>query len=135
MELIPVVYIGNKEFAVDNVARSGKTWKGNGDIQEVTAAQAKLLLKHPKAWALANPGSDEARVKKPLTTEVVDEDGDSVSVETEKLDRKPLEKMSKPELVALAFSRWGKRLDARRSTKLLIDEIEELQNGVPELMN
>lgn len=132
MTLIPIVYLGSKEFAIDNVAHSGKIWKRNGDIQEVTQAQAKTLLKHPKIWGLARP-EDAKEVEKPIEIEVKDEDGESVTVDAEDL-RKPLEKMSKPELIALAFSRWGKHLDGRRSTKSLIDQIEELHNGEPELM-
>lgn len=132
MKLIPIVYIGNKEVAIDNVARSGKTWNGNGDVQEVTVSQAKILLKHPKAWALAED-RHQSDIDKPIEIEVKDEDGDTVAVDADDL-RKPLEKMSKPELIALAFTRWGKHLDGRRSTKALIDQIEELQNGEPELM-
>lgn len=132
MTLIPIVYIGNKTIAFDNVAHSRKSWNGNGDIQEVTAAQAKLLLKHPKIWALARP-EDAKEVEKPVEVEVKDEDGESVKVDTDDL-RKPLEKMSKPELIAFAYTRWGKHLDARRSTKLLIDQIEEMQRGEPELV-
>lgn len=132
MTLIPIVYLGNKTFAFDNVAHSGKSWKGNGDVQEVTHTQAKALLKHPKIWGLARP-EDAAVVEKPIEIEVKDEDGESVTVDADDL-RKPLEKMSKPELIALAFTRWGKHLDGRRSTKALIDQIEELQNGEPELV-
>lgn len=132
MTLIPIVYLGNKEIAFDNVAHSGKSWKGNGDVQHVTQAQAKLLLKHPKVWGLHDQADAEA-VAKPVEVEVKDEDGETVAVDTDDL-RKPLEKMSKPELIAFAYTRWGKHLDARRSTKLLIDQIEELQRGEPELV-
>lgn len=132
MKLIPIVYLGNKEFAVDNVAHSGKTWSGNGDVQRVTHAQAKMLLKHPKIWGLQNE-SDADTVAKPVEVEVKDEDGEMVTVDTDDL-RKPLEKMTKPELIAFAYTRWGKYLDARRPNKLLIDQIEELQRGEPELL-
>lgn len=131
MNLIPVTYVGQKEMAIDNVAFSGKVWAGNGDVQEVTHAQAKLLLKHPKVWALAEP-EDAARVAEPVKIVVQDEDGESVVVEDTSLS-KPLEKMSKSELTALAFSRWGKHLDSRKPTKLLIDQIEEWIRDEPEL--
>ena len=59
--LVPVVYVGNKPHAFDNIAHSGKSWQGKGDVQEVTDAQAKLLLKYPDQWALANE-ADRAAV-------------------------------------------------------------------------
>lgn len=132
MSTIPIVYLGNKDIAFDNVAHSGRSWHGNGDVQYVTPAQAKLLLKHPKVWGLKDQ-ADAAIVAQPVKIEVKDEDGEQVKVDTDDL-RKPLEKMSKPELIAFAYTRWGKHLDARRSTKLLIDQIEEMQRGEPELV-
>lgn len=131
MNLIPIVYVGQKESAVDNVAFSGKVWAGNGDVQEVTHAQAKALLKHPKVWQLAEP-QDAPRVEAPIEIVVKDEDGESVAIDDADL-RKPLERMSKAELTALAFSRWGKHLDSRKPTKLLIDQIEEWIRDEPEV--
>lgn len=126
--LIPVRYIGNKPAAYDNIARSGVTWNGYGDVQEVTDAQAKLLIKYADQWELVDEDDAEA-VNAPVSINVIDEDGDRVSVDPETLN-KPLEKMSKPELVALAKDRWGKHIDARWSTKRMIDQIEEWQRDL-----
>ena len=70
--LVQVVYVGNKPHAFDNVAHSGKCWAGKGDVQEVTDAQAKLLLKYPDQWALANE-ADRAAVEAPVSIQGKDE--------------------------------------------------------------
>ncbi len=134
--LIAVRYVGNKRAAYDNVARSGVTWNGKGDVQYVSDAQAKALIKYPDQWALAD-ANDQATVLAPVSIQVTDEDGESVSIDPDDLD-KPLEKMSKAELKAYAANKWNKELDARKSTKALIDQIEEFERdldvvvGVPE---
>lgn len=122
-KLIAVRYVGKKPFAYDNVARSGVTWDGCGDVQYVTDAQAKLLLKYPDQWQLTNQ-SDKEVVEAPVSISVTDEDGEDVAIDPEAFN-KPLERMSKPELKAYAFNKWGKDLDARKSTKAMIDQIEE----------
>jgi hypothetical protein len=127
-KLIAVRYVGNKPSAFDNVARSGVTWNGNGDVQYVSDAQAKALIKHPNQWELANAGDQEA-VLAPVSIQVTDEDGASVSIDPDDLN-KPLEKMSKAELKAYAANKWGKELDARKSTKALIDQIEEFERDL-----
>ena len=43
---VKIKYVGRKPFCIDNVARSGASWNGNGDVQEVTPAQAKILIKY-----------------------------------------------------------------------------------------
>ncbi len=135
-KLIAVRYVGKKPAAYDNVTRSGVTWNGYGDVQQVTDAQAKVLIKYTDQWVLANPG-DLAAVQTPVSIQVTDEDGESVSIDPDDLN-KPLEKMSKAELKAYAANKWGKELDARKSTKALIDQIEEFERdldvvvGVPE---
>lgn len=126
--MIAVRYVGKKANAYDNIARSGATWNGFGDVQHVTDAQAKILIKHPDQWQLDNP-DDAFDVNAPVSLSVVDEDGDRVSIDPEEL-KKPLERMSKSELVALAKDHFGKTLDARRSTKSLIDQIEEFRRDL-----
>lgn len=121
--LIQVVYVGKKPEAFDNVARSGKTWHGAGDIQEVTDAQAKLLLKFPDQWQLANE-DDRDQVETPVSVVGKDENGQQVTVDPEALT-KPLEKMNKAELTALATDRFGKELDAKLSKKAMVDQLEE----------
>lgn len=127
-KLIAVRYVGKKPFAYDNVARSGVTWDGCGSIRQVTDAQAKLLLKYPDQWQLANP-SDKEAVEAPVSIQTTDEDGQSVAIDPDAF-RKPLEHMSKPELKAYAENKWGKDLDARKSTKAMIDQIEEWERDL-----
>lgn len=135
-KLIPVIYVGKKPQAFDNVARSGKTWNGAGDVQEVTDAQAKMLIKFPDQWQLADE-ADLAQVNQPTSITGTNEDGDSVSVDPAALN-KPLEKMNKAELTALAIDRWGKELDSKLGKKQMIDQLEEWQetldvtSGAPE---
>lgn len=124
--LVPVVYVGNKPHAFDNIAHSGKSWQGNGDVQEVTDAQAKLLLKYPDQWALANE-ADRAAVEAPVSIEGKNEDGEAVTIDPDDL-KKPLEKMNKAELSALAKQSWDKELDPAMTKKAMIDQIEEWQH-------
>lgn len=127
-ELIKIVYVGKKPAAYDNVAKSGKVWNGNGDVQEVTAEQAKQLLKFPDQWQLADAADVEA-ITTPVSTEVTGENGEPVQVDNADL-KKPLEKMTKEELVALAKAKWGQELDAKKAKKLLIDAIEEFERDL-----
>ena len=124
--LVPVVYVGNKPHAFDNIAHYGKSWQGKGDVQEVTDAQAKLLLKYPDQWALANE-ADRAAVEAPVSIEGKDENGEVVTIDPDDL-KKPLEKMNKAELSALAKQSWGKELDPAMAKKAMIDQIEEWQH-------
>lgn len=124
--LVPVVYVGNKPHAFDNIAHSGKSWQGKGDVQEVTDAQAKLLLKYPDQWALANE-DDRAAVEAPVSIEGKDENGEAVTIDPDDL-KKPLEKMNKAELAALAKQSWDKELDPAMTKKAMIDQIEEWQH-------
>lgn len=124
--LVPVVYVGNKPHAFDNIAHSGKSWQGKGDVQEVTDAQAKLLLKYPDQWALANE-ADRAAVEAPVSIQSTDEAGEAVTIDPDDL-KKPLEKMNKAELSALAKQSWDKELDPAMTKKAMIDQIEELQH-------
>lgn len=127
-KLVKLVYVGNKPAAYDNIARSGVTWNGHGDVQEVTDVQAKQLLKFPDQWQLLDIG-DEAAVNAPVSLQVVDEDGDEVVIAPESL-KKPLEKMTKAELVAYAKDKWGKPLDPKKSSKSMIDQIEEWERDL-----
>lgn len=125
-KLITIVYIGNKPHAFDNIAHSGKSWHGKGDVQEVTDPQARLLLKYPDQWALANE-ADRARVEATVSIEGRDENGAAVTIDPDDL-KKPLEKMNKAELAALARQAWGKVLDPVMPKKAMIDQIEEWQH-------
>lgn len=127
-DLVSLVYVGNKPAAYDNIARSGKTWNGKGDVQEVTESQAKQLLKFPDQWRLANE-EDTARVEHIESIKVVDEDGDNVVIDPEAF-KKPIEKMTKAEIVAYAKDRWGKELDVNLGKKTLIDLVEEFERDL-----
>jgi len=121
--LVKLVYVGNKPSAFDNVAHSGKCWNGKGDVLEVTDAQAKLLLKYPDQWNLADE-ADRARVETPVSIQSTGEDGQTVTIDPEDLN-KPLEKMNKAELLALAKETWDKDLNVTMTKKAMIDQIEE----------
>jgi hypothetical protein len=134
--LIKLVYVGNKPAAYDNIARSGKTWNGKGDVQEVTDAQAKLLLKFPDQWQLVD-AKDKAAIEAPVAISVTGEAGEDVIVDPETF-KQPIEKLSKSELSAYALNKWGKDLSANKNRKDMIDQIEEWERdldvivGVPE---
>lgn len=131
--LVEIVYVGKKPFSMDNVAGSGKLWNGMGDIQQVTEQQAKTLLKYPDQWGLVN-GGDAAAIAKPVVVEVDTGTNEAGEHQTETFDveelKKPLERMSKAELVALAKVKFGADLDAGDGKKALIDQIEELINPI-----
>ena len=120
--VVGIVYVGKKPFAVDNVAGSGKFWEGNGCVREVTVAQAKTLLNYPDQWALADESEQEVIDEKESIT-VIDEDGDSLEISPESLN-KPVEKMNKSQLVALAKS-LGKELGMNVSRKEMIGLVED----------
>jgi hypothetical protein len=128
--LVMVEYVGAKPYASDNVARSGKVWNGNGDVQEVTPAQARILTKYPDQWKLVDQA--EAADIAVAEVKVTDEDGDLVVVEETDL-RKPMEKMTKTELKALALARFGKNLDSSKPRKFMIDQIEEWESDMDPL--
>lgn len=132
-QLVPVVYVGNKPEAYDNIARSGKTWAGKGDIQEVTEAQAKLLVKFPDQWQLAD-ATDVERVETPTSITATDTDGQEVAVDPE-VFKQPIEKMTKVELVAYAKDKFGKDLDVNKGKKLLLDQIEEWERDLDTVIN
>ena len=65
-----IKYIGKKPTKQDNVAGTGKTWNGAGDVQEVSDLAAERLLKHSDAFAL----DDGAASKTDAETESEPED-------------------------------------------------------------
>jgi hypothetical protein len=54
-----VQYIGRKPQATDRHTGSGKVWAGNGDVQEVTDAQAAHLCKFTDSFVLVVPKAQE----------------------------------------------------------------------------
>lgn len=125
--LIPILYVGKKPWTRDNVAGSGKAWNGPGDVQEVTANQAKVLLKYPDQWGLANE-ADVANVSGPVTVTVTNpQSGETEEIPASVL-AKPLETMTKAELTAFGAS-INLSLAPALSKKAMIDAIEEAQKG------
>lgn len=123
--MIAIKYVGRKTFCYDTVAHTGKTWSGPGDVQEVSAPQARHLLKYPDQWALANP-DDAANLDHIVSILTTDEDGANVTVEESDL-KKPLEKMSRAELKVYAKVHFNKDLDARQSRTLMLNQVEEFE--------
>lgn len=126
--LVKLRYVGKKPSAYDSVARSGVVWNGHGDVQEVTDAQAKLLLRYPDQWALVNE-KDQAAVDAPVSISVTEEDGGQVAIDPETL-KMPLERMSKTELRAYAKQKWGKDMDSALGKKAMIDQVEEWERDL-----
>lgn len=127
-QLVKVQYVGNKPSAYDNIARTGITWDGYGDIKEVTEAQAKQLIKFTDQWILVDD-EDKARVEAPTNIKVVDEDGDTVIIDPE-VFKQPIEKMTKAEIVAYAKNKFGKDIDVNKAKKALIDLVEEFEHDL-----
>lgn len=125
--MIGIVYVGLKPWARDNVAGSGKSWAGRGDVQEVSENQAKMLLKYPDQWGLDNP-EDADQLGGPVMVSVIDPTtGEKTEVAQSSL-AKPLEKMSKAELAAFG-AKMKLSLAPTLSKKQMIDAIEEAQKG------
>lgn len=122
MTPVPIVYVGKKPFAVDNVAGSGKAWNGNGDVQTVTPAQAKVLIRFSDQWKLAN-SKTAASVESSGVVEVM-LDGEVIDVDVDAISRS-LDKLSKPELLAIAKAKIGKEFSPSLSKKVLLDEIRK----------
>lgn len=117
---VKIVYVGKKPTATDNVARSGKTWMGNGDIQEVTLPQAKILLKYPDQWAMA-PDQEKP--------EGGGGDGSSPGDDNDpnKDSNTGVEKMTKDELIKFSKDTFNVDLPNTFTKKQLIDEVERLK--------
>lgn len=126
--LVKVQYIGSKTAAYDNVARSGQSWQGYGDIKEVTDVQAKILIKFADQWMLVDE-ADQARIESPESIKVVDEDGDTVVIDPEAFG-KPIERMTKAEIVAYAKNKFGRDVDVNKAKKALIDLVEEFERDL-----
>lgn len=50
-----IEYIGSKPIKTDNVAWTGVSWNGHGDIQDVPDGAVAKLLAHPTIWQPAAP--------------------------------------------------------------------------------
>ncbi len=127
-KLVKIQYVGNKKVAYDNVARTGLSWDGFGDIKEVREDQARILLKYPDQWILIDE-EDRARIETTESIKIMDEDGDTVVIDPDAFG-KPIEKMTKAEIVAYAANKFGKDIDVHKSKKMLIDIVEEFERDL-----
>jgi len=121
--MIAIKYVGNKKFCFDTVAHTGLTWNGKGTIQQVSAPQARQLLKYPDQWALANP-ADADNLDHTVAILTTDETGGDVTVEESDL-KKPLEKMSRAELKVYAKVHFNKDLKVSMARTLMLNQVEE----------
>ena len=130
MENLPpkvrVEYCGNKSFCVDNVARSGKSWEGKGDVQEVTQAQAKILVSYSDQWKLAD--DETANLDQPTIITVQDGQGATTQIEEGELSI-PVDKMTVVQLIAYAQTKFGKTFKPKTPRKVLLDEVILLEHG------
>ena len=129
-KMIEIKYVGKKPSAFDNVAGSRKCWNGQGDAQEVTPRQAKVLLKYPDQWQLVDP--DDAKLLGVTFVTGKDEEGNETSVQEGDL-KMPIEKMKKDEIVAYALDKWGKEIDPSLPKAQMIDQCEEWENTLQPL--
>ena len=121
-KLVQVVYLGNKPFATDNVAKSGKQWSGYGDVQEVTPEQAKILIKYPDQWALGDGKNlpSRAAVQQKLA-----------EVHAAAAERSPgsggkrLEDMTKEELMVHADKFYGIALDREKTLPEMLAQLDD----------
>jgi hypothetical protein len=127
MNTIKVEYVGKKPFAIDNVARSGKAWNGNGDVQEVTPSQAKILTSYSDQWQLVDT-QDQGALEAPVQVTVEGANGQAETIDTDSLGI-PLEKMNATQLKAYAKHKHGKDLPLNRGRRVLLDEVIALENG------
>ena len=68
-----IKYIGKKPTKQDNVAGTGKTWIGTGDVQEVSDLAAERLLKHTDVFVLDDGAATKAEDKPKADQEPADE--------------------------------------------------------------
>lgn len=51
-QMVPIVYIGKKDFKVDNVNHTKTIWQKPGDVQPYPLNLAAALLRFPDVWKL-----------------------------------------------------------------------------------
>jgi hypothetical protein len=78
-------YIGPKPQKSDNVAGTGTTWAGAGDVQEVPAAAALVLLKFSTVWEDAGTDAkaaagDEETVDKVAELDALREEASALGI-------------------------------------------------------
>lgn len=118
-ETVKVTYVGKKPFAADNVAHSGKMWHGRGDVQEVTAAQAAILLRYPDQWQAGDKKlPTESEIEERLAKIAPVQGGVGVT-------GKRLEDMESGELASHAAHYYGLMLDPKLPKEDLLEQLNE----------
>lgn len=51
-QVVPIVYIGKKDFKTDNVNHTKTVWNKTGSVQPYPLDKAASLLRHPDIWKL-----------------------------------------------------------------------------------
>ena len=117
---VAVRYVGNKPQAFGGVAHAGKVWNGHGDVQNVTPAQAAVLLAYPDQWAKAD-ASQPVPKRQP--------NHGATGLGAPRLDT-----MTRPDLQRLARDQYNVTLPNKMTRKEMVDRIEELQAGPPPIV-
>lgn len=55
--LVPIEYIGSKDFKRDSVLHTKRVWNGKGDVVEVPDADAPRYLAYKDIWRVHKPGA------------------------------------------------------------------------------
>lgn len=125
MTLVPIRYVGSKPRRTDSVARTGLVW-GPGEVHEVPAHAAQLLLRHPDVWAIEGGGRAPAVFEEPET----DEEREAIELaEMPRVGLPNITTMTRAALANLALSRFGIALDAAKTPAEMRAEIVALENG------
>lgn len=120
-DLVKIVYVGKKPYATDNVAHSGKSWNGRGDVQEVTLRQASMLCRFPDQWQVVDgkPLPDEKSIEQKLAQLTPPKPG-GVGVAGKRLDD-----MDERELADHALYYYEVTLDPKLGREEMLDRINE----------
>jgi hypothetical protein len=51
-QVVPIVYIGKKDYKTDNVNHTKTVWQKPGDVQPYPLDKAASLLRHSEVWKL-----------------------------------------------------------------------------------
>lgn len=89
---VKVKYVGLKPVKEDNVAGTGVTWFGHGDVHEVPLTAWTKMAKHPDVWARADlpEGEGEANGKEPPRSYVLKGSDGRPDLDLAKLNDKAL---------------------------------------------
>lgn len=106
---VPLRYVGKKASGeTDHLYGTGITWDKPGDVKDVPADKAPLLLNHPDVWR-------DARVSAAKKTDPIEpKEPESKRIHEEEIIPDVAAKvhlMDKTGLVAYALTQFGERLD------------------------